>query len=331
MDDSLTRTSVIVVGAGPAGLATAITCARGGLGVTVITRTPGIITRVESLHPGVEPLLRSLGAINVLTACSLARYEHIERDGVLAPLSPLPNERWYGAHVDRGRFDEALLDEAIRVGVKTQFAGVCGLDEEGGRVASVMCDDGTTLRARFFVDASGRRAVLARRLRIPAHSFSHPLTAWTGSCAAPSDSSPNTRFVINGDEWSWITPALCGEQYWTRLALSSQCTLAPPPELPHAPTARRGYDVRWRLREAIVHRGVAMVGDSASVLDPATGHGVLEALYSGVQCARMLLDCARDPERQALYETLYHCWAEDRFYSRLDTLRMHYAAFSWAR
>jgi 2-polyprenyl-6-methoxyphenol hydroxylase-like FAD-dependent oxidoreductase len=64
-----------IVGAGPAGTAAAIVCARAGLRVLIIEREPFPRDRPgESLHPGVEPILQSLGVGSELS--SLARFRH---------------------------------------------------------------------------------------------------------------------------------------------------------------------------------------------------------------------------------------------------------------
>ena len=52
---------VVVVGAGPAGCATAICCAQKGLRVALLERAPFPRHRPgETLHPGIEPLLLQL-------------------------------------------------------------------------------------------------------------------------------------------------------------------------------------------------------------------------------------------------------------------------------
>src|SRR5436305_8924156 len=66
---------VAIVGAGPAGTATAIRCSQAGLRVLIIEREafprhrPG-----ESLHPGIEPLFESLGVMAQVNTLKILRY-----------------------------------------------------------------------------------------------------------------------------------------------------------------------------------------------------------------------------------------------------------------
>ncbi|EJS45449.1 tryptophan 7-halogenase [Bacillus thuringiensis] len=67
---------VIIIGGGPAGTATAITCTKNGLKVLIIEgkqfprHHPG-----ETLHPGIEPLLKTLGAIKQIKSAGFLRHE----------------------------------------------------------------------------------------------------------------------------------------------------------------------------------------------------------------------------------------------------------------
>ena len=65
----------------------------------------------------------------------------------------------------------------------------------------------------------------------------------------------------------------------------------PPRELAHL-TPRghaRGADVSWRALRRPAGPGYVAAGDAAVVLDPASSHGVLRALLSGLHAARLVL------------------------------------------
>ena len=51
---------------------------------------------------------------------------------------------------------------------------------------------------------------------------------------------------------------------------------------PPQPGPARGHDVTWRLSGRPAGPGYFLVGDAAANLDPASSHGVLEALMSGM-------------------------------------------------
>src|SRR4051812_25973082 len=65
---------VVIIGGGPGGSAAAIQCARAGLSVILLEREtfprahPG-----ETLHPGIEPLLRRLGVLEEVQSAGFLR------------------------------------------------------------------------------------------------------------------------------------------------------------------------------------------------------------------------------------------------------------------
>jgi flavin-dependent dehydrogenase len=52
---------------------------------------------------------------------------------------------------------------------------------------------------------------------------------------------------------------------------------------------RRGADVTWRIISPAAGPGFFLVGDAVAVLDPASSHGVLKALMTGMMAAHLIL------------------------------------------
>lgn len=168
MKDSASRTDIVVIGAGPAGLTAAITAARAGASVVLIERMP---------RPAIKLLSTGGGRCNVTNTSSVHGFmdafgrdgrfmrpvlEHLDGSGLCAFLSkigvpthvpddfhvfPVTNS----ARTVRG----ALLDNAHRLGVRT----ICNVRArsvvcEAGGVVAVDCGH-LTMQCRATVIATG--------------------------------------------------------------------------------------------------------------------------------------------------------------------------------
>lgn len=288
---------VVVVGTGPAGAAAAIACARVALRVVLLERSelprerPG-----ETLHPGVEAPLRELGVLEDLLATDLPRHPGVwvTWDGPprLVAYGADEGGPWHGFQALRAPFDALLVARARQVGaVLHERCRAVAPIVRGGRVAGVETAHGA-LRARYVIDAAGAGHWLARRLDREPERRSPPLIARygyvTGSCPA-RDAAP--AIVADADGWTWTARVGDGVYCWTRLALAegSRGDDAAPAELDGlAARGRvRSADVGWRALRQAAGPGWVAAGDAAVVLDPASSHGVLRGLLSGLHAARL--------------------------------------------
>lgn len=184
---------VAVIGAGPAGAATAARLA-GRWRVLLIDRAPAPAPRIgEALIPAARAVLRDLGLLEVvergghapwLGARSFWGGETAERRDFLAdPHGP-------GWRLDRMRFEADLRAAALRRGATLIApARLEGLTREAGRwVLSLAAKDGArTAAAACLIDAAGRAAPVARRLGARRGAPGRPLVAhWISAPAAPS-------------------------------------------------------------------------------------------------------------------------------------------------
>ena len=314
---------VIVVGAGPAGAATAIHCAAAGLSVIVVEREafprdrPG-----ETLHPGVEPLLRQLGVLDRILDAGYLRHPGIwvnwgDRSG-FTQYGTDQGQPWLGFQAWRADFDAHLLDRARELGVTVlQPVAVRRPLVRAARVVGVQTDRGP-LVARFVVDAAGGGHWLARRLRLALERRTPRLLAWFGYAAGdcpPRDEAP--AIVADDSGWTWTARVRPGLYQWTRLALDQDVT--EPGGVPRELEAlsswgvRRVADVGWRLVRPAAGAGYFLAGDAAFVLDPASSHGVLKALMCGIMAGHLIAAVLRGDCPEAAAASQYCTWVEDWF------------------
>ncbi|MGE8063691.1 NAD(P)/FAD-dependent oxidoreductase [Pseudomonas sp. NPDC089569] len=325
---------VVVVGAGPAGCATAISCAQRGLRVAVVEQQrfprfrPG-----ESLHPGIEPLLQQLGVAVRLCTKDTPRFggHWVQWDGPprFNSFADDVNRPWSGFHIDRARLDTVLLQQALLLGVQimqpcralrplTDNRQVIGLETEAG-----------PLLAPFVIDASGAANWLSRHHRLMVRRCSPLLVARYGYLKgrlAEVEQAP--KLLAEADGWTWVAHVQERIVHWTRLCfIEGKSTPGSVPEMLHGLAQSgpvRGSDVSWRVSTAAAGAGYFMVGDAAGLLDPATSHGVLKALMTGMQAAQVVSECLEQPDVLFSAQAQYSRWAGDWFERDLAQMRHFY-------
>ncbi len=175
MDDQF---DVIIAGGGPAGSTTAAYLAKSGHSVALLEKAEFPREHVgESLLPFCYSIFEDLGVLDRLTSLFVRKpgVRFIDVDGrshttwCFGHVIKGPGALSF--HVRRAEFDHELLKNSERLGAvvhqRTRVTGVELEAPDGGVLVTATGADGETrtLRARFFVDASGRDTFLATRMR----------------------------------------------------------------------------------------------------------------------------------------------------------------------
>ena len=294
---------VLVVGAGPAGLATAIEARMRGLSVWVIDRRQAPIDKPcgEGLMPDGLQRLIAMGVRfgpDQLSPIRGIRY----LDGPMVAEAAFPQAQgelihgvhFQGAGIRRLRLHRALTSRAEELGVELGWrTEAIELDSRTATCRLRVLDDEwpveRTIHARFVVVADGLRSPLRVALgldvgrRFGVERFGarrhYGIAPWTDHVE-----------VYWGDRAeAYVTPVAPGEVgvavLWGERKASFQTLIG---ELPHLEARLRGAPVISKLRgigplrrraAAVVEGRVALVGDAAGYLDAITGEGLSVAFH----------------------------------------------------
>ncbi len=344
------RHDVVVIGAGPAGSATALRLAHHGIGRVLLANAGGFDgPRIgESIPPDTGRLLAELGLLpgflaqgheRCLGSCSSWG------DDALGYNDFVTNPHGNGWHLDRNRFDAFLAHEAAGRGARLEPGWRLDAAERrpaGGWQLTFQTTGGRTRRTRrinagIVVDATGQRACFAR-LAGGRRRVADRLICIAGRFRLASGSSLEKLTVLEARSYGWwyaarlqdgeavvavtTDPATCGLRT-LRHPVSWLCHLARTRHLgarldgsAFVPEGLRAWPASsFRLDPAYGEDWLA-VGDAAGAYDPLTSQGIYKALAGGLQAgdaiARRLSGEA--PDFAAYGEGLARSWEE---YQRL--------------
>jgi flavin-dependent dehydrogenase len=286
---------LIVCGAGPAGLATALSAARASLRVVVVEPRAAPIDKAcgEGLMPVAVRGLRELGVELDGHPISGIRYTDGHRH------ADAPFRAGAGLGVRRTELHTALLAALAGWQVPVVQARIEHVEQDD------RCVRAGGLRARYLVAADGLHSPLRRQLGLdrPPASRHVPrwglrqhfaLPPWTDLVEVHWAVSPsNAADSFTGEAYvTPVAPDLVGVALLSSTRAPFVEQLAQFPELAGrlpttgSTTVRGAGPLRQRSRQRVAGR-VLLVGDAAGYVDALTGEGIAV----GLACARALVDC----------------------------------------
>lgn len=351
---------VAVIGGGPAGCSTAIQLVARGCRVALAEASDYSTRRVgETLASALSSILDRLGVSTALLESSHLRCaglrcrwgddEPIDRSFVFNPYGG-------GWHVDRAAFDRMLFDAAAVCGVQAiDAAPLRALYLESARWNIELGGPSPRrLTAQFVVDATGRRACVARR-QGARRRMQFPMLATIGWFAlAPEAPRPAvTQIEAAPDGWWYCAPLPHNEAVMVRFTLPEpRFARSGSVNEQHAMAAQRfpGWNdalcgafplanntcrAESSLLEPVHGPMWLAVGDAALTVDPLSGDGVLRSMTMGAAAAHAIVaHLGGSPHALEEYaESVVRC---DREYAASEQLlysreQRWYAAPFWAR
>lgn len=289
---------VLIVGAGPAGSACAAFCASAGLRTVLIERAVFPRDKVcgDCLNPACWPILERLGVAGRVLALPHSKLRAVEFIGldsrsVAFPLHPSPRGE---IAVKRAPFDDLLLCRAMECGAEAhEGTAVSAVERRADGFWDVRAGE-RTFSCRVLVAADGRNSSVAHLLGLLPRAARERIALGTHFPTPPDfDERVVLRFLPEG----YCGASTVGGNE-VNLCLVARASQMDALKRWANGRFRLGDDGRWRSIAPLARRAIVpavgtrerhplfFIGDTARVVEPFTGEGILYALASGELAAR---------------------------------------------
>lgn len=349
--ESTVSCDLLVVGAGPAGSAAAITAAATGLSVVLVDKAT--FPRDKCCGDGLTTLaLRQLEDLGVRPD-AVPQWFDVDGAWLRSPSGrevfvPLPTDGRFAAIAPRLELDDALVRRAREVGVDViEGRSFVDLDQDTARVV-VSFDDGSRVEAPWLIAADGMWSPIRKRLGMTPESYLgewHAFRQYARNVTGPATSRLYVWFdrdLLPGYAWSFPLPGnrvnigfgilrdgkrrvQDMKKTWEDLLGRPHVVeaLGPAVEFEDRHTA---WPIPARVDQAVTGVGrTLVVGDAVMATDALTGEGIGQALLTGVEAAHAVVQGGTADEIRQDYRRRVdqHLLADHRMSVRLSRVLAH--------
>ena len=323
---------VVVAGAGPVGLVSALLLANQGVKVTVLEAAPALNRdlRASTFHPPTLDMLAPLGLTDDLVAQGLvARYtqQRDRQEGVIAEfdmqlIAPdtdhpfrLQCEQWKLTQMIQAQLNamphvQILFD--AKVTQVTQTA-------DQVQVAFTQAEEAHSLQADYLIGADGAWSAVRRSLNIEFEGFTYPERFLVVSTAFEyADHLPRLSYVnycSDPQEWCVLlrVPTLWRVLFPTKAEETDEAVLTDesvqarlqnllPQAQPYVTQHRTLYKVHQRVAQRFRHGRVVLAGDAAHINNPMGGMGMNGGIHDAMNLSEKLLAVLQKGESDAVLD-----------------------------
>ena len=323
---------VVVAGAGPVGLVSALLLAKQGVKVTVLESAPALNRdlRASTFHPPTLDMLAPLGLTDDLVAQGLvARYtqQRDRQEGVIAEfdmqlIAPdtdhpfrLQCEQWKLTQMIQAQLNamphvQILFD--AKVTQVTQSA-------DQVQVAFTQAEEAHSLQADYLIGADGAWSAVRRSLNIEFEGFTYPERFLVVSTAFEyADHLPRLSYVnycSDPQEWCVLlrVPTLWRVLFPTKAEETDEAVLTDesvqarlqnllPQAQAYVTQHRTLYKVHQRVAQRFRHGRVVLAGDAAHINNPLGGMGMNGGIHDAMNLTEKLLAVLQKGESDAVLD-----------------------------
>jgi 3-(3-hydroxy-phenyl)propionate hydroxylase len=343
---------VLIAGAGPVGLVSALVLGRAGVRVTVLEQSAqlNMDLRASTFHPPTLDMLAGLGLTDRLVAQGLvARYtqQRDRREGVVAEfdmqLLAGDTDHPFRLQCEQWKLTQLIAEQLqqlpdVRLLFNTRVTSV-SQDDQGVSVAIEQNGESQTLQADYLIGADGAWSAVRRSQNIEFEGYTYPerflviSTDFEFANHLPKLSYVN--YCSDPEEWCVLlrVPTLWRVLFPTRPEESDEEVMHEdsvqrrlhnllPQSTPYPTSHRTLYKIHQRVAQKFRHGRVLLAGDAAHINNPLGGMGMNGGVHDAFNLSDKLLQVLRGEADDSLL---------DRYERQRRTIAIEYINASTAR